>query len=432
MLRVVVESASGLPKKKLGSPDPIASVVFKGETKKTRSVNSEINPVWKETLEFDLKGSPLDSSSFIDVLVKDFETLGKDKFIGSAKVYLKDLASGQVKSLPSKNLALVNDSGQNIGATIDLIIGYEPPANSPPNPNDQPDAGVVGNAGMCYCSDPYVRIRIIEGRQLPGNNIKPVVKIQVCGETHRTRIKRGNNPFFDEMFFYNVHMLPSDLFDQHVSIRVSTSHSAHCVIRKWLLLNDPDDSSSGAKGYLKVSMFIVGTGDDPPVEKREQDADNDDVESNLLLPAGVALRWVLLQLKVYRGEDIPQMDDSISQSLKEAFGGESNKKNLVDPFVEAWFAGKKFPSMCERIKLTVFDWDRLTKNDAIGTTYLNLNSIASSGGAVEGETGETEVGFLPAFGPSFINLYGSPREFTSFIDPYEDLNYGKASVILIG
>lgn len=41
--------------------------------------------------------------------------------------------------------------------------------------------------------------------------------------------------------------------------------TAHCVMRKWLLLNDPDDSSSGAKGYLKVSLFVVGTGDDPPV-----------------------------------------------------------------------------------------------------------------------------------------------------------------------
>lgn len=39
------------------------------------------------------------------------------RFIGSAKVYLKDLASGQVKSLPSKNLALVNESGQNIGVS---------------------------------------------------------------------------------------------------------------------------------------------------------------------------------------------------------------------------------------------------------------------------------------------------------------------------
>lgn len=41
-------------------------------------------------------------------------------------------------------------------------------------------------------------------------------------------------------------------------------------MRKWLLLNDPDDSSSGAKGYLKVSIFVVGTGDEPPVGLAEQ------------------------------------------------------------------------------------------------------------------------------------------------------------------
>lgn len=31
MLRVIVESASGIPKKKLGNPDPIAAIVFRGE-----------------------------------------------------------------------------------------------------------------------------------------------------------------------------------------------------------------------------------------------------------------------------------------------------------------------------------------------------------------------------------------------------------------
>uniref|UniRef100_A0A8B9KHL4 Myoferlin n=1 Tax=Astyanax mexicanus TaxID=7994 RepID=A0A8B9KHL4_ASTMX len=454
MLRVVVESASGLPKKKLGNPDPITYILFKGETKKTRSINSEVNPVWKETLEFDLKGSPLDSSSFIDVIVKDFETIGKDKLIGSAKIYLKDLASGQAKSLPSKNLALLGDSG-----IIHFYIPYMSFIIIAPV-----------NIDSCFFFIFKIRVRVIEGRQLPGNNIKPVVKVNVCGETHRTRIKRGNNPFFNEIFFYNVHMLPSELFDQHVikiyificftsfifpqiDIGYIYDEPAHCVMRKWLLLNDPDDSSCGAKGYLKVSAFIVGTGDDPPVEKTDRDTDSDDVESNLLLPAGIALRWVTLQLKVFRAEDIPQMDDSISQSLKAAFGGTGDKKNLVDPFLEAWFAGKKictkiiegnanpewnqlvnlhvkFPSMCERIKLTVYDWDRLTRNDAVGTTYLNLTKIASSGGEVEGmtsgsETGEPDVGFLPAFGPSYINLYGSPREFTGLPDPYEDLNFGK-------
>lgn len=32
MLRIIVESASGIPKKKIGNPDPIVAVVFRGET----------------------------------------------------------------------------------------------------------------------------------------------------------------------------------------------------------------------------------------------------------------------------------------------------------------------------------------------------------------------------------------------------------------
>lgn len=515
MLRVAVESAADLPKKKLGSPDPIASLVFRDEKKKTRSINNEVNPVWNETLQFDLKGVPLDSSSYIDVIVKDYETLGKDKLIGSAKVSLKDLASSQVKSLPVKNLTLVDENGKSIGGTISMTVGYEPPAGAGANPLDQQDGNVGGNTAEGEAGDVpdagsrgaftspgepgqklqlrsrnrnnlankpqdfQIRVRVIEGRQLPGNNIKPVVKVHVCGETHRTRIRKGNNPYFDEIFFFNINMLPSELFDEVISFRVYNASSfradclmgefkldigyiydeqAHCIMKKWILLNDPDDSSSGAKGYLKVSMFVVGTGDEPPVEKKEQDSDKDDVESNLLLPAGVALRWVTLKLKVFRAEDIPQMDDSITQSLKEAFGGEGNKKNLVDPFVEAWFAGKKlctqiieknanpewnqqlnlqvkFPSMCERIKLTVYDWDRLTRNDTVGTTYLDLTKIASSGGESEEDhpgdefsardTGESEMGFLPTFGPCYINLYGSLREFSGLPDPYDDLNLGK-------
>lgn len=39
------------------------------------------------------------------------------RFLGSAKVPLRDLATGQVRSLPSRNLALVNESGQSIGVS---------------------------------------------------------------------------------------------------------------------------------------------------------------------------------------------------------------------------------------------------------------------------------------------------------------------------
>lgn len=41
-------------------------------------------------------------------------------------------------------------------------------------------------------------------------------------------------------------------------------------------------------------------------EKKECNDDLDDIESNLLLPAGVTLRWATLSLKVFRAEDVPQ------------------------------------------------------------------------------------------------------------------------------
>nr|XP_015100527.1 myoferlin isoform X2 [Vicugna pacos] len=514
MLRVIVESASNIPKTKFGKPDPIVSVIFKDEKKKTKKVDNELNPVWNEILEFDLRGVPLDFSSSLGIVVKDFETIGQNKLIGTATVSLKDLTGDQSRSLPYKLISLLNEKGQETGATIDLVIGYEPP--SAPHPNDPSGTSVSGMGGeeeedggdedgldgtvrvpvpkgrggtvseahlarrltkgkssrrmlSNKPQDFQIRVRVIEGRQLSGNNIRPVVKVHICGQTHRTRIKRGNNPFFDELFFYNVHRTPSELMDEIISIRVYNSHSlradclmgefkidvgfvydepGHAVMRKWLLLNDPEDDSSGAKGYMKVSMFVLGTGDEPPPEKQDRDNDSDDVESNLLLPAGIALRWVTFLLKIYRAEDIPQMDDAFSQTVKEIFGGSADKKNLVDPFVEVSFAGKKvctniieknanpewnqvvnlqikFPSVCEKIKLTVYDWDRLTKNDVVGTTYLHLSKIAASGGEVEANTGETEVGFVPTFGPCYLNLYGSPREYTGFPDPYDELNMGK-------
>ncbi|XP_040217713.1 myoferlin isoform X3 [Rana temporaria] len=509
MLKVLVESASNIPKTKLGRPDPIVTLTFRAEKKKTKAIDNELNPVWKELLEFDLKGIPLDYSSTLEVTVKDFETIGKDKFIGSTILSLKELAGGQSRSsLPFKGVALMSEKGQPIGSTIDLMVSYESPVtptnqSDPGGTNVQTDGdndeeddvvdsgfnpfipGVPGQTENQIArrltkgkktrrfisnkpQDFQIRVRVIEGRQLSGNNIKPVVKVCICGQTHRTRIKRGNNPYFDEIFFYNVNMSPSELFDESVSIRLFNSGSiradsligefkldvgfvydepSHAVMRKWVLLQDPDDQNAGAKGYLKVSMFVIGTGDEPPVEKRDKENEADDVESNLLLPPGAALRWVTFLLKIYRAEDIPQMDDAFAQSVKELFGGDSDKKNLVDPFVEVAFAGKKvitktieknanpewnqavnlqikFPSICENIKLTVFDWDRLSKNDAIGTTSLSLSKIAASGGEMEG-VNEKEVGFLPTFGPCYLNLYGSPREFTGFPDPFDDLNFGK-------
>uniref|UniRef100_A0A8C3VDE1 Myoferlin n=1 Tax=Catharus ustulatus TaxID=91951 RepID=A0A8C3VDE1_CATUS len=420
--------------------------VFADEKKKTKKIENELNPVWNEIVEFDLKGIALDNSSSLTIIVKDFETIGQNKYVPCFPLpthshpsikhnfqYRSTRGNGTDSCCLLCSLFSVNAKsyGEDDGGYEDgldgPVGGITPSVPSGTKETQLAKRITKGKKTRRILSnkpqDFQIRVRIIEGRQLPGNNIKPVVKVHVCGQTHRTRIKRGNNPFFDEVSGEHS----SDCLMGEFKVGDVCFISGHAVMRKWLLLSDPEDTNSGAKGYMKVSMFVLGTGDEPP-----RDNESDDVESNLLLPAGIALRWVTFLLKIYRAEDIPQMDDAFAQTVKEIFGGEADKKNLVDPFVEVSFAGKKFPSMCEKIKLSIVDWDRLTKNDVVGTTYLSLSKIASSGGEIEGTFISSPVtdfvfhfGFLPTFGPCYLNFYGSPREYTGFPDPYDELNFGK-------
>ncbi|KAK7910021.1 hypothetical protein WMY93_014705 [Mugilogobius chulae] len=287
--------------------------------------------------------------------------------------------------------------------------------------------------------DLQVRIRIIEARQLPGINIKPVVKVTVAGQSKRTRIRKGNNPEFDETFFLNFFETPSDLFDEPIFITVCDSRSLrtdavigefkldvgtvynehrHCFLRKWLLLCDPDDLSAGVKGYLKVSLLVLAAGDEPPMDKRECVEEKEDIEGNLLRPAGLSLRGATFTVKVYRAEDLPQMDDAIMDGMRQFFGFDSNRKTW-------WIRRWRFTLQEKQ--------DRASHNDIIGTSQLCMSKISAPGGQIDDDLTprtvhsgiDDSLGFLPTFGPCFVNLYGSPREFSSFNDPHEALNLGK-------
>ncbi|XP_068870946.1 dysferlin isoform X5 [Aphelocoma coerulescens] len=528
MLRAFVLRAENVLTGGSDVSDSYCSCSFRGVKKRTKVIKNNTNPIWNEGFEWDLKGIPLDPDAELTVVVKDHETVGRNRFLGESRVPLRDVL-GTPSLAASFNLPLLDSRKESTGASLFLQVSYIPPPGSiplfpPPAPPDPAPAAaeldtVTEMAGEEDPEDPeatgdtepsassgapgseppslprkpsgnlipgmkrrrrsspkkplsnkpqdfQIRVRVIEARQLPGINIRPVVKVTVSGQTRRTRIRKGNSPFFDETFFFNVFESPSELFDAPVFLTVVDSRSfrtdsvigefrmdvetvysepKHAFLRKWLLLSDPEDFSAGAKGYLKVSVCVLGPGDEAPLEKKEAAEDKEDIEANLLRPTGVTLRGAQFCLKIFKAEDLPQMDDAVMDNVRQIFGFESNKKNLVDPFVEVSFAGKTlysrileknanpqwnqcltlpamFPSMCERMRIRVTDWDRLTHNDVIGTAFLGMSKISAPGGELEVDDG---LGFLPTFGPCYINLYGSPREFTGFPDPYETLNLGK-------
>ncbi|XP_064560377.1 fer-1-like protein 6 [Zonotrichia leucophrys gambelii] len=71
-----------------------------------------------------------------------------------------------------------------------------------------------------------IAITIIEARQLVGENIDPVVIIEIGDEKKQTTVKEGTNaPFYNEYFVFDFVGPQVLLFDKIINISVSTQES---------------------------------------------------------------------------------------------------------------------------------------------------------------------------------------------------------------
>uniref|UniRef100_A0AAY4AWM5 C2 domain-containing protein n=1 Tax=Denticeps clupeoides TaxID=299321 RepID=A0AAY4AWM5_9TELE len=286
----------------------------------------------------------------------------------------------------------------------------------------------------------------------------PAVCVEIGDDKKYTSVKESTNcPYYNEYFVFDFHVPPHVMFDKILKLSVIHSKNLlrsgtlvgtfkldvgtvysqidHQFYHKWAILSDPDDITAGCKGYVKCDIAVIGRGDNIKSPHKSTESDEDDIEGNLLLPEGVPheRQWARYYVKIYRAEGLPKMNTSIMANVKKAFIGEN--KDLVDPYVQVMFAGQKgktsiqkssyepiwneqiiftemFPPLCKRMKVQIRDSDKV--NDvAIGTHFIDLRMISNDG----------DKGFLPTFGPTWVNLYGSTRNYT-LMDEYQDLNEG--------
>eukprot|EP00075_Anas_platyrhynchos_P022021 XP_027311274.1 otoferlin isoform X3 [Anas platyrhynchos] len=324
------------------------------------------------------------------------------------------------------------------------------------NKRSKPDIKMEPSAGRPM--DYQVSITIIEARQLVGLNMDPVVCVEVGEEKKYTSMKESTNcPYYNEYFVFDFHVPPDVMFDKIIKLSVIHSKNLlrsgtlvgsfkmdvgtvytqpeHQFYHKWAILSDPEDLTAGLKGYLKCDIAVVGKGDNIKTPHKANETEEDDIEGNLLLPDGVPAerQWARFYIKIYRAEGLPRMNTSIMANVKKALIGEN--KDLVDPYVQVVFAGQKgktsvqkssyeplwneqiiftemFPPLCKRIKVQIRDSDKV--NDvAIGTHFIDLRKISNEG----------DKGYLPTFGPAWVNMYGSTRNYT-LMDEHQELNEG--------
>ncbi|XP_019616066.1 PREDICTED: dysferlin-like [Branchiostoma belcheri] len=433
----------------------------------------------------------------LSVVLKEKIRLFKDRVFGRANISLKEVFTnpGNKTALSSH---LHDETGKALQSKVTLRLTYIPPGQAedsslpmPPSESesdseededdddtseetaerrddvDQPDhwggmeaanydvensAGVVKGSAIILGTKPLlrkeeelsetvqdfqVRVRLIEGRSLYGENVSPVCKITLAGRTRQSRVCRHqHDPNFNESFFFNFHESPANLLQECLSFTVFDSRRwrrdaligsfkidlltiyqqpEHALLSKWMLLTDPDDVAASSRGFLKASLVVLGHGDSAPVEKPDDKlTEKGNIEENLLRPAITKMIPANLCVRVYHAKDLPETDGgsllSCGNSLPDAYvlvhfsGKKLETKLLKDKGNPHWNQelriDYKFPTLSKEVKIEIYDEDRMRFDDLIATTFLRSERISFPG----------QKGFLPSFGPCYLNLYGPPMD----------------------
>ena len=133
---------------------------------------------------------------------------------------------------------------------------------------------------------------------------------------------------------------------------------------------------------------MLGPGDEAPSFKHDAHnaAEDEDIEANVIKSPSVRLCPAQITFKLFKAEDIPQMDYDGLEKVTNYFCGGGEKTDCVDPYLTFSFAGKEvqsevkmqsaspewnqqlklgfsFPSPSDQLTFRMYDWDRVTGND---------------------------------------------------------------------
>ncbi|CAF3351971.1 unnamed protein product [Rotaria sp. Silwood1] len=297
-----------------------------------------------------------------------------------------------------------------------------------------------------------VMVNIIQGRDFAGIDINPYVCVQIGDQKRYTGIHKCNNsPYFGEFFTFDFTLPATQMMEKVIYFRVhhakkliSTftdtkpigifkvdvatvyNEEEHVFERKWAKLINPD-SIKASCGHLLVSVAIAQRGVTTKNILGEAVEDDDELKpSKEFIPAAMPRRLFPVQFKItfFAATELPEMmTDFLTTVSKKILA--SDDWEPVDPYIEvtynaiqattnycngsspvwgeALYLVGQFPPLVRTIKIALKDHAAVQKDRTISSFLIDLFSISES---------NPLAGFLPIFGPTWMFLYGSPREYT--------------------
>ncbi|KAM8947023.1 fer-1-like protein 4 isoform 2-T2 [Pelodytes ibericus] len=303
-----------------------------------------------------------------------------------------------------------------------------------------------------------IAITIIQAQKLVGVNIDPVVHVKVGDEKRHTVTQKSTNcPYYNQYFLFEFLEPREVVFNKLIEISVVHAKKIsffgtrlgsfkidagtvynqqdHRFLQKWAVITDPKDTRAGIKGFVKCNLSVLTRGDSMTAPPSSTGNQNEDIEKNLLLPKRVPAErpWSRICVKIFKAEGLPSMSAGIMGSFSKIIG---EKKVFIDPYVQVSFAGQQgetsvesdsivpewneqisfielFPPLIRKMKIQVLD-DAHIGDVALATHFIDLQQISDP---------NRNAGFNPTFGPAWVNLYGSPQNYT-LRDVHRDLNEG--------
>ncbi|KAI6228647.1 hypothetical protein M3Y99_01205300 [Aphelenchoides fujianensis] len=295
-----------------------------------------------------------------------------------------------------------------------------------------------------------VRVRVIEAKELHGENVHPLVRVHLGGKTRTTRSIRGTDqPRWDQTLSFTLRSSLEDLahlnceFNTYsarrlirdsligtfsINMGVVYKSKGQAVVEKWLaLMPGPEDEeggggSSGAeiRGFLKASICVFHSNQIPPsLVTRGGGADDDVLYRAQLLNYVLRFRvFRLSQLADHIRRPFPKQPAASGHvAVEVAVGPYSVMSSFLSAEEENVYIGEElqvpimWPTVIKQasplltlfthflplqIRFRLIALTKKQKKRVVCTEFISLRQLCQSGAR----------GYLPSFGPSLISFYG--------------------------
>lgn len=202
---------------------------------------------------------------------------------------------------------------------------------------------------------------------------------------------------------YQCYLLPvSGSFS--VELATIWAQPNHQFSHKWAALTDPKNPTAGVRGYLKCDIGVLSQGCKSKLEDHDR---SENIEDHLMVPYGEVndRQRAKFVFSVFRADNfsssvMPLPPRTLNSFVRITYAGITGRTKVsANTFTPVWNEELTFvdmiPALCQHVHIEICDAFKATSKGVLGSANLDLRKLSH----------ESESGFLPTYGPSFIYLY---------------------------